>query len=737
MPEQNINTSPAPVEDEIDLVHMFTILINSKWLVVTVTLLVTFGAIAYIFLATPIYRGDTLIQVETKGSGITGLDALSSLVDTASEAATEIEIIKSRSVIGATVDELRLNLVAEPAYFPLLGRPLARCWLAGPSGESLHQPLLGLGSFAWGGEKILVQRLAVPEFWEGEELSLVAGEKGGFTLYSPDGSVVLTGKVGVTASSEDNQVEIFVTLLKARPGTGFRVFLLSRQKMVGALQENLMVAEQGKQTGIIEISLESPKPREITRVLQSIATNYLRQDIEKRSAEAEKTLDFLNRQLPSLKADLDAAETRLKAYKSEKGSIDLSLETQTILDSYADAEKQLSELKLQQVGLAEKFTPSHPAMVTLRQQHQQLDDKLAELNEQIKEMPVEILEAVRLQRDVKVANELYILLLNKAQEMKVVKAGTIGNVRIIDPPVLPDEAAKPKKEIVLVLGFLIGLLSGIFAAFIRQHFRSGVEDPNQIEKEIGLPVYATISHSKKQEELEALSRKKKKGTGTDLLLAMADKDDIALESLRSLRTSLQFAMLDAPNNIVGLGGPAPAIGKSFVSANLAAVMADGGKRILLIDGDMRKGHLHEYFGLNRTDGLSGLISGRVTLDKAIHRTSHDLLDLVPTGVIPPNPSELLIHEQFQKILHELATSYDLVVVDTPPILAVTDATIIARLCGLNFIILKSGLHPMSEIQQALKRYTQNNIHPNGFIFNDVPLRQPGYGYRYNYQYSYK
>ncbi|MFO7606934.1 MAG: polysaccharide biosynthesis tyrosine autokinase [Desulfurivibrionaceae bacterium] len=736
MAEQNINTTPAPADDEIDLGQMVAILLNSKWLVAAITLLAVIGALIYIFLAAPIYRGDTLIQVETKGGGITGLDALSGLMNTASEAATEIEIIKSRSVIGAAVDELQLNLLAEPAYFPLLGRPLARR-LTGDPEEKPRRALFGLDSFAWGGEEILVQRLVVPKSWEGEPLALVAGKEGEFTLYSPENTAVLTGQVGVTAASGDQGVEIFVAALTARPETGFLVSLLPRGSVIGALQENLRVAEQGKQTGIIEISLESPEPEKLTRILQSIATSYLRQDIEKRSAEAEKTLEFLNRQLPSLKADLDAAETRLKAYKSEKGSIDLSLETQSILEANAEVEKQLSELKLQQATLAEKFTASHPAMVTLRQQQQQLEAKLDELNGQIREMPVEILEAVRLQRDVKVANELYILLLNKAQEMKVVKAGTTGNVRIIDPPVLPGRAAKPNKKMVLVLGFLLGLMGGIAAVFIRQSFRTGVEDPNQVEAALGLPVYATISHSKKQEELEALARKNKKVSGNSSLLALVDKDDIALESLRSLRTSLQFAMLDAPNNIVSFGGPAPGIGKSFVSANLAAILADGGKRILLIDGDMRKGHLHEYFGMTRTGGLSGLISGEVLQDNAIHRTSHEHLDLIPCGIIPPNPSELLMNERFQKILHDLGEGYDLVIIDTPPILAVTDATIIARLCGLNFIILKAGQHPMAEIQQALKRYTQNNIHPNGFIFNDIPVQQSGYGYRYNYQYSYK
>ncbi len=457
MPEQELHANQVPQEDEIDLSQLFGVLLDSKWLIGGITAMVTLGALAYCFLATPIFRSDTLLQVETKGSGNSSLDALSSMMDTVSEADTEIEIIKSRSVIGAMVDELHLDTVAEPDYFPLLGQPLARL-LSGRPTDPPHAPLMGLSGFAWGGEQIQVQRLVVPSVWVGYDLDLVAGDGNQFKLYSPDADLILTGQVGETAISNDKQVEIFVSALKARPGTHFKVIRQPRLAVITNLQESLNVSEQGKQTGIIEVSLEDDNRFQLAAILQSLANNYLRQDIEARSAEAEKTLDFLNRQLPTLKADLDAAETRLNDYQSKKGSIDLNLETQGILAKNADLEKQLSELKLKQASLAEKFTANHPAMLTLQQQQQQLEGQLNTIDNEIKEMPVEIREAVRLQRDVKVANELYFLLLNKAQEMKVVKAGTIGNSRIIDPAVVPYKPAKPKKTLVLALGLLLGFL---------------------------------------------------------------------------------------------------------------------------------------------------------------------------------------------------------------------------------------------------------------------------------------
>ena len=738
IPELGLQTRQAS-EEEIELGLMLAIILNSKALIIAITLLTLAVAQAYCLLATPIYQSDTLIQIETKSNGIFGLEEFSGLVQTSSTA--EIEIITSRSVLGAAVEDLNLTLVAGPEYFPLVGRAYAR-GLTGTQATQPQKAPLGLDSYAWGGEEIRVQRLAIPKSWEGHNLYLVAGEDESFTLNSTDGTMILRGQVGTTARANDGQVEIFVTVLKARPATRFHVTLLPTLRFINDLQQDLNVKEQGKNTGIIRIRLEGPIPTQLAMVLNSIANIYLRQDIEKGSTEAQKTLEFLNQQLPLLKADLEVAESRLNAYQSAKGSIDLTLDTQIILEMSSDLEKQLSELKLQRVTLAGKYTARHPAVVTLSQQQEQLASQLVSINNQIKAMPDEIQEAVRLQRDVKVANELYLLLLNKAQEMKVVKAGTVGSVRIIDPAVVPSWPVKPNKIMILVLGSLLGLLGGIVATFLKKALNTGVEDPDQIETEIGLPVYATVPHSKKEEELGLLQRKNKKGASEPSLLVLADKKDLAVESLRSLRTSLQFAMLDAENNIVSISGPSPNIGKSFVSANLAAILAEGGKRVLLIDADMRKSYLHKYFGLNRGDGLSGLISNDISIPEAIHQTSHPQLDLVLSGIIPPNPSELLMHERFHQVLQELASQYDLVIIDTPPILAVTDPVVIAQLCSLNFLVIKAGTHPIREIQQAVKRYTQNHIRPNGIILNDIKP-QAGYGntskynYCYNYQYSYK
>ncbi|MDQ6973977.1 MAG: polysaccharide biosynthesis tyrosine autokinase, partial [Mariprofundaceae bacterium] len=329
-------------------------------------------------------------------------------------------------------------------------------------------------------------------------------------------------------------------------------------------------------------------------------------------------------------------------------------------------------------------------------------------------------------------------LLNKTQELKVVQAGTVGNVRILDFAVLPYQPIKPKQSMIVAMGTLVGLFLGVVVVFIRKAMHQGVEDPDLIEQKTGMSVFASIPHSEVQVKIHGEMRKKK--GSSDALLALVDNADLAIESLRSLRTNLHFAMMSSPNNRVMLTGPSPNLGKSFVSANFAAVLASSGKKVVVIDADMRKGHMHEYYHLQRSPGLSGLISGTVDLSEACHATSIENLSVIPTGALPPNPADLLMSERFDDILDTLSSQFDLVFIDTPPVLAVTDAVLIGRRVGVSFMLLRSGRHPMGEIQHAIKTVEQAGISLSGLIFNDIMPKRSLYGYgtyKYHYQYSYK
>jgi tyrosine-protein kinase Etk/Wzc len=405
------------------------------------------------------------------------------------------------------------------------------------------------------------------------------------------------------------------------------------------------------------------------------------------------------------------------------------------MDRAAQIETSISELELNRSELKQRFTENHPSMLSLNEKIAKLRAERSSMNAKMQGLPAQEVDSARLLRDVKTATELYFTLLNRAQELKVIKSGTVGYVRILDPALKPYEPIGPKKGLVLALCLMIGFGLGVGGAFTKKALDQGTDDPAEIEAATGLSIYATVPHS---EKVTQLARVRASGAAASFL-ALEDPSDLAVESLRSLRTALQFALVDAPSNIVTMGGPRPGVGKSFLSVNLAHILATAGKRVLLIDGDLRRGHLHKYFGGQRAGGVSEIVSGQLSIADATRKTAEPSLDFIATGKIPPNPSELVGSPRFQAFLSEVSGHYDLVLVDTPPILAVTDPALIGRHAGVNIMALRAGKHPVREITLALRRFADAGVRIHGIVLNDVNVTAGKFTrYAHNhYQYEYR
>jgi tyrosine-protein kinase Etk/Wzc len=721
------------IEDEQGLGDYLATIVAGRRLIAAVVAACVALAGAYLLLAAPTYRSDIVLQAEDKTKGLAGLDDLASAFSEKTPADTEIEILKSRSLLGSVVDQLDLTVSARPHAFPLIGAAMFRRY----QGVSLAVPLFGLHKYAWGGERIHVARLLVPERLLDEPLRLVADENGSFELRDKDGSTLLTGQVGTeaTGGQGDERTAILVTELKAGVGTQFDVVRRRRAAVVDELQTELRIAEKGKKTGIIGVSLDGKDAKQIGLILDAIGQTYVRQNVERKSAEAAKTFEFLQGQLPGQKKLVDTSEAALKSYQVKKGSADLETETQAMLGRAVEIETSLSQLEMERAELKQRFTDNHPTLIALREKESHLRAERAAMEAKIHRLPEQEAESMRLNRDAKVASELYFTMVNKAQEMDILRGGTVGNVRIIDAAVSPYEPVSPKKAPILALSLFLGLIGGIGAAFVRKALDQGVVDPAEIESTTGLPVYASIPHSEPEGNL---SRVRKHSHDKPTLLAMAEPGDLAVESLRSLRTALQFALVEARNNVISISGPSPGVGKSFVTANLAVVLASGEKRVLLIDGDLRRGRLHGYFGGKRAGGVSEVVSGQMTFTDAVRKTINANLDFVSTGKVPPNPSELLNSGRFRTFLADVSQRYDLVVIDTPPILAVTDAAVIGRVAGVNVLALRAGKHPMREITTAVKHFVDAGAQLHGLVINDVSMEGGRFGaYQYHYQYAYR
>ncbi|MBV6662099.1 polysaccharide biosynthesis tyrosine autokinase [Pseudomonas yamanorum] len=724
--------------EEIDLLGLFGTLIDHKWLIAAVTGAFMLTGAAYAVLATPVYQANALLQVEAKKNDLLGFSDIGGMLGKESPSATEIELIQSRYVIGKTVDNLKLDIVVQPMYFPVVGEFLARRFQKTNPG-AIAEPLLGLDSFAWGGESLKIFKLDLPDGQLGKKLTLTVGENAHFTLVDEDDQVLAAGEAGQLI--EQNGVAFQIEELRAKPGTRFRVIRNARLTSILDFQENLDVVERGKESGMIGLALESTDPDQAIKILNQIAAIYVRQNVERTSAEAAQSLAFLKEQLPEVKKDLEKAGKALNEYQTRSKSVDITLETKAILDQIVGLDTSISELKLQQAEMDRKFTRQHPAYRALLTQIGELTSKQQSLASRVEGLPSTQQELLSLTRDVEVGTAIYTQLLNKSQELDVMRAGTVGNVRLIDTAdVNYFKPIKPKKILIVLIATLLGGFLAVALVLLRKALNRGLESPEAIEQ-LGLPVYASIPYSPLQKvEEDKITRGRGRTDAGSSLLAISHPTDLAVEALRSLRTSLHFAMLEAPNNRIMISGPSPEVGKTFVSVNLAAVIAQTGQRVLLIDVDMRRGYLHKVLGVPAKDGLSDILSNQCTLETAIHKTGIENLDIISRGQIPPNPSELLMHRNLTELLSQVSERYDLVILDTPPLLAVTDAAIVGRQSGTNLIVTRYGLNPAKEIEHTIRRFAQNGIVLRGAIFNGVEKKASakyGYGNYGYYQYEYQ
>jgi tyrosine-protein kinase Etk/Wzc len=715
-------------DDTIDLNALVGTLLDHKWLIVAITGCFFVAGVLYTVLATPIYQATAVVQVEQKTPSLPGLSDLSqSLGTSASQAVTEIALITSRLVVGQTVDDMRLNVQVQPRRMPLIGNYLSRGHKPGQPGK----PRFGLSRYGWGGELVDIFRLTLPDPGMSATFELRAETGGRFSLYDDDGNRVAQGAVGQPVTGKG--VTLQIRRLVANPGTRFDVVVQPPLTTTTKLQSDIVALEQGNDSGIIGLTYNNADPDLARQVLEHVTRAYVRQNVERNSAEAASQLQFVKDQLPKVRQDLDKAQAAMNAFQMKSHSVDLSMQTKGLLDQIVSVENNLQQLHLQEADIERRFTHDHPAYKALQQQMGQLQAQKARMQKEVGDLPDTQQELLKLSRDVQVSGNTYTSLLNQAQQLDIARAGTVGNVRIVDSAAVdPNVPVQPRKAlVVIVVTFLGGFLALAFV-FLRQILNRGIEDPALIE-DLGLPVYASVPLSPGQGA--RLLGRGRSHAAHGPLLAIADPADLAVESIRSLRTSLHFARLEAKNNILMITGSSPFAGKTFVSANLAAVIAQAGQRVLLVDGDMRRGTLHQLLGVRTGRGLSDLLVGSAALADVIQPGPTENVHFISRGQVPPNPSELLMHAHFTRFIASVVPAYDLIIIDTPPILAVTDAAVIGHHAGTSLLVARFGLNKQRELALAKQRFEQNGVELKGAIFNAVERRTAGYSAYAYYKYQ--
>jgi tyrosine-protein kinase Etk/Wzc len=714
--------APLPhYEAEIELSGYLQILTEQRWRMAVIMALCLFCGGLYALLVAPVYEATMLIHVEEdlpNNNTKNMIGEISAMFDVKAAAISEMELIKSRMVIAKSVDNLGLYIDAKPVYLPLIGAAIARY------NRSLSAPgLFGYGGYAWGAESIDITRFYVPEALQNTSFRVIVGAGRHYRLLHQQAGIDVQGQTGVplTLSLPQGQLLLTIEQLVARPGIEFSLRYVSKLAAIEQVQKAMLVAEIGKQSGLISITMSGPEAKSTYDTLTAIGREYIHQNVTRKLEEAEKSLAFLEKQLPDIKQRLDDSESAFYRFRNQSGTVDLPEESKLSLQQLAAVKARQLELRQKRNEMLVVYTAEHPVIQALQQQLDQLDREISRANAHIRQLPILEQELLRLSREVKVNTELYSALLNSAQQLRLVKAGKVSNVRLIDLPMLPEQPARPHRGTIMAIAAATGLCLGLAVVVLQRLLVKGIQSAGAIEQLLGARVvYANIPHSPAQDRYGQHAAK----VGGDLLplLAALAPGDPAVESLRCLRTTLQVSMPHQRNNVVQICGPTAMLGKSFICANFAAVLASSGKRVLLIDADLRSGQLHRYFDQQRGAGLTEAIAASLSLRQAVRETGIGNLQLLTTGALPPNPAEFLLHPNVAALLALASLDWDYVLLDVPPLLAVSDALVLASHAGSVFIVARAGHTSDDELNESVKRLNHAGVAPQGVLFNDLRLR---------------
>ncbi|WP_290730018.1 polysaccharide biosynthesis tyrosine autokinase [Fibrobacter sp. UBA3629] len=699
--DSNLNENLSESSTSISLLEFLGLLWRKKFILLLFVVLSALLGAGYAMWVRPQYTSDVLLQVNVKGSSSKATKAMGEMgavLDLASPADAEIELIKSRMVLSYVVASEHLHLWTIPVGF----------W-----DRLLHRE-----------GRMDLDSLRIPEKVRAGKWSATAKSDDSYSLIDPDGKTVIEGKVGEieTIVYAGDTLAIRVNYMKAAKGQTFMVFQGSTMMAERSLQGALQVMEKGKQTGIISVRYSHRYPDRAASILNTIAKTYLRQNVEMRSAEAEKTLEFLEGQLPGVKAKLDSAEKILADYRYKIGSVDMRGETKAHLDKEGQLQRQIMQLEQDRQAALRLFKAEHPNVQTIIKQQNRVRAELAQLKKQAEKMPLTQQEVTRLQEEVAVNNEVYTNMLNNIQQLRVVRAGEVGNVRIVDFAQIQQSQSKPQKSRILMFAVVLGFVLGVFFLFLLHVFSNGVRSASEIERETGLSVFAKIPQSPNK----LLRGHKHLHHGAPFVLQ--NPEDKVSESFRSLQTALMFLMPKPEHSVVLVMGLIPGVGKSFVSLNLATTIAASGKKVLLIDADMRRGVIH---GRSKF-GLADVLAGIATLDTAVSQKHDNNLFVMNAGKTKLAACELLRSDAMDKLLKEAREKFDLVIVDTPPLNLVTDAELICPLVDFSLFVLHYGRHSMDEIKETVERVRRYSDKPAAIVMNHCE-REPGhYGYGYGY-----
>ena len=695
-------------DDTIDLKELFFSLI-SEWKVITLCILLSIvSAIIYLRTTENVYQTDALVQIKSnKSSPLAGLSsdmaAMASLAGLggmgSSSTQSEIELLKSRAILGQAIKDLNLDIQIQPK-------------------ENFFQKIVSDNNYIKTytiqdillkkeGQRLVIAQFQVPKFYENKAL-LLTFEDNKYKIHDykteqllKEGElnrVLRDGPWNISVSGNINSGQQFILQKNSLPVA------------MSNILKNFDAQEKGKGTGILELTYQGENPVNIPNLLNTVLNIYKQQDINRSVTDKDQQVAFLEKQLPELKEDLNNSERQFNQFRKKYGTVDVKGESELYLKQSMELEIQKVQLQQKQAELGAQYTAEHPAMQAISAQLTTLNTKISEVNNKVKQLPEIQRLYLQYYRDVEIKNQLYTGLLTTYQSLNIAKAGELGKVSIVDYAVEPVKPVKPRKLIILVLSIFVGGFIGILIALVRNFLHSGIRNIEPITTK------HTLRNLGKVNQYNSLNKNSKQYAHP---LAILEPSALPIEQMRKIATSIQYAAQLSGQPVVQMLGTTKNIGTSTLTANLAIILAQMNLKVILIDSDLRQGQLKDYFNIETTIGLSDYLNGTAALGSIITPTQQAKLDLISNGKEEINPVSLLSKPEMARLLEQLKDTYDFILVDGTAILDVSDSQILAKLINTNILVTRYSYTSEQEIEMALESFKNSGHSIQGIILNMV------------------
>jgi capsular exopolysaccharide synthesis family protein len=766
---------------ELNLEKFYNIITGYKWLIFTIMLISTMLMFINLYFKPSIYSASTMIEVKSKPKSTTTSDILMGTLslDDGAKVGKEVELFKTFLVNEKAINKVKLQV----QYFKEEGYRDIELY------ENLSIEVSNIQLFD---EAIVDKKIILTPKENGFSLDVENGLLSYIkSFFNHDGYIHLdTNKV--YSFNEEVKTQYFnlnVKKIGALNGAiKFTILGNNRKIYTDMVRDNLNVQQVGEEIPLIKISYEDTIPKRANDYISALTSSFIEESITNKNEQNDRVLAFIEDQLNSIRDKLKKSENKLELYKSKNDIIEPSVQAKKYIEKLSELEIQLSEillkeklvnniiefiknnhnldaiapslmelndkptldlivsyqaLELKMSNLRTELTDKHPELVTVKRQMYYLREKIVSniknlkrlieqkqrslkeekrsYEERVKSLPMEEKTLVNINRDYKVSSTMYDYLLKKKTESELLIVSTLSDYKIIDAAHVDEEPIKPKRALLMLVAPLVGLLIGIVFAVILKSLNNKISNKEELEELTTLPLLGIIPlYKNKKAKVEVYK----------------DLNSEFTESYRSLRSNLPTKKDDGRANVILVTSTIENEGKTTLIANLASVFQMAGYRSIILNLDLRKPTLHEYFDLQNDKGMSSYLSGKESIKDIIFSTRHPNLHVIPSGPIPSNPSELILSNRFNILLDILKTRYDYIFIDTPPVGLVSDTIHLMKFADSNIIIFKENHAKSSYVDAIHNIIEKSNIKNVGIVLNQSKSKNKSNGYGYGYGYGY-